>query len=158
MKKIVLFLMVMSFILPFSAVYFKIGDYYTPDFANYFAMSDNIVYVAGGESGLLIIDVSNPQNPVLLGSYGTSGYAYSVFVSNNIAYVAAWDAGLQIIDVSNPQYPSFLGSYFLGGNGRSVFVSNWLVKGKGIPYPEIINKTKRKLIKNKIKGYINGSY
>ena len=34
----------------------------------------------------------------------------------------------------------------------------WLVKGKGIPYQEIINKTKRKLIKNKIKGYINGSY
>ena len=38
---------------------------------------------------------------------------------------------------------------------KSIF---WLVKGKGIPYPEIINKTKRKLIKNKIKGYLNGSY
>ena len=46
MKKIVLFLMVMSFILPFSAVYFKIGDYYTLGNANYVAMSDNIVYVA----------------------------------------------------------------------------------------------------------------
>ena len=38
------------------------------------------------------------------------------------------------------------------------FYEKWLVKGKGIPYPEIINKSKRKLIKNKIKGYINGSY
>ncbi len=46
MKKIILFLMVLSFILPFSAVYFKIGDYYTPGNANYVAMSDNIVYVA----------------------------------------------------------------------------------------------------------------
>jgi len=43
------------------------------------------------------------------------------------------------------------------GNGDLITIS-WLVKGKGIPYPEIINKTKRKLIKNKIKGYINGSY
>jgi hypothetical protein len=33
-----------------------------------------------------------------------------------------------------------------------------LVKGKGIHYQEIINKTKRKLKKKKIKGYINGSY
>ncbi|MBP9006293.1 MAG: hypothetical protein KBG06_00375, partial [Candidatus Syntrophosphaera sp.] len=46
MKKIILFLMMVSFILPFSAVYFKIGDYYTPGNANYVAMSDNIVYVA----------------------------------------------------------------------------------------------------------------
>jgi len=38
------------------------------------------------------------------------------------------------------------------------YLNDWLVKGKGIPYPEIINKTKRKLIKNKIKGYLNGNY
>jgi len=34
----------------------------------------------------------------------------------------------------------------------------WLVEGKDIPFSEIINETKRELIKKKIKGYINGIY
>ena len=108
MKKIILFLMVLSFILPFSAVYFKIGDYYTHGNANYVAMSDNIVYVAANYGGLQIIDVSYPQNPAFVGSYDTPGEALSVTVSNNIAYVTYEGVGLRIIDVSNPAAPVLL--------------------------------------------------
>ena len=108
MKKILLFLMVLSFILPFSAVYFKIGDYYTPGDAYFITIYNNIAYVAYNWAELKIIDVSNPQNPFLLGSYDTPGYALSVFVSNNIAYVADDWAGSQIIDVSNPAAPVLL--------------------------------------------------
>jgi len=43
-------------------------------------------------------------------------------------------------------------------NGECLLMKICLVKGKGIHYQEIINKTKRKLKKKKIKGYINGSY
>jgi len=88
MKKMVLFLIVVIIILPLSAVYHKIGEYDTPGSANSIFVSNNIVYVADGESGLQIIDVSNLQNPALLGYYDTLGYQYSVFVSNNIAYIA----------------------------------------------------------------------
>ena len=34
----------------------------------------------------------------------------------------------------------------------------WLVKGISTPLPEIINCTKQKLVKEKIKKYINGCY
>ena len=124
MKKMVLFIIVVLSLIPLSAVYFKIGDYDTPGSANSIFVSNNIVYVADGEPGLQIIDVSNPQNPSLLGSYDAPSYAYSVFVSNNIAYIADYDAGLQIIDVSNPQNPVLLGSYDTPGTALSVFVSN----------------------------------
>ncbi|MEK7686191.1 MAG: hypothetical protein AAB466_12285, partial [Verrucomicrobiota bacterium] len=65
------------------------------------AVSGNYAYVAA-ESGLLVINVRNPANPVRVGHYDTSGFALGVAVSGNYAYVADFDAGLQVIDVRNP--------------------------------------------------------
>jgi hypothetical protein len=63
-----------------------------------------MAYVADGERGLQIIDVSNPSAPVRRGGYDTSGNALDVCVSGDLAYVAD-GYGLQIIDVSNPAAP-----------------------------------------------------
>ena len=82
-----------------------------------------VAYVADGDAGLQVIDVSNPANPVRVGGYDTSGYAYGVAVSGNIAYVADDDAGLQVIDVSNPASPVRVGGYDTSGNGEGVAVS-----------------------------------
>jgi Ca2+-binding RTX toxin-like protein len=60
----------------------------------------NYAYVADGDSGLQIIDISNPTTPTLKGNYDTSGYAQGVQVVGNYAYVADDASGLQIIDVS----------------------------------------------------------
>jgi len=123
MKKTILFLMLVIIILPLSAVYFKTGEYATPN-ANSVFVSDNIAYVADGCAGLEIIDVSNPQHPVLVGAYDTPDSAQNLFVSDNIAYVADDEAGLQIIDVSNPQNSALLGDYYTPGLAESVFVSD----------------------------------
>ena len=56
--------------------------------------------MADVDSGLQIIDISNPTTPTLKGTYDTSGRAYGVQVVGNYAYVAYGDSGLQIIDVS----------------------------------------------------------
>ena len=45
-----------------------------------------------------------------------------------------------------------------GGTASSVYTTKWLVKGISTPLPEIINCTKQKLVKEKIKKYINGCY
>ena len=42
-------------------------------------------YVALGQGGLAILDVSNPASPVRLGGYDTSGTAYGVAVSGTMA-------------------------------------------------------------------------
>ncbi len=41
---------------------------------------------------------------------------------------------------------------------NSKIIQAWLVKGISTPLPEIINSTKQKLVKEKIKKYINGCY
>ncbi|MFM6309973.1 MAG: hypothetical protein ACKPGB_17220, partial [Dolichospermum sp.] len=53
-----------------------------------------------GNSGLQIIDISNPTTPTLNGNYDTSNSALGVQVVGNYAYVANDSSGLQIIDVS----------------------------------------------------------
>ncbi|MBK1988305.1 DUF4347 domain-containing protein [Sphaerospermopsis aphanizomenoides BCCUSP55] len=43
----------------------------------------NYAYVADGNSGLQIINISNPAAPTLVGNYNTSGYAYDVEIVSN---------------------------------------------------------------------------
>ena len=67
---------------------------------------DRACLADGYNDGLLIIDVSNPANPVLRGGYNTPGYAVDVAIAGSVAYVADGSTGtLQIIDVSNPAAP-----------------------------------------------------
>jgi len=72
--------------------------------------SSQNLYIAAGEIGLEIWDVSNPSAPVKLGSCETPGYAQDVYVSGSYAYVADKTA-LQVIDVSSPSNPREMGSY-----------------------------------------------
>ena len=80
------------------------------------AVSGNYAYVADGDAGLQVIDVSNPANPQRVGGYDTSGDAQGVAVSGNYAYVADGGAGLQVIDVSNPANPQRVGGYDTSGS------------------------------------------
>ena len=80
-------------------------------------------YCAAGPTGMDIIDISNPTNPVRVATYNTEGLVNGIYVSGNYAYVADWDAGLQIIDISTPSAPSLAGSYNTSGRARGVHVS-----------------------------------
>ena len=84
---------------PYETVVTLQGNYALPDDAYDLQVVDNIVYVANGNSGLQIIDVSDPTNPTFKRSYDTSGTAVDVWIENNYAYVADGDSGLQIIDL-----------------------------------------------------------
>ena len=88
-----------------------VGNYGTPDQAFDVQVVGNYAYVAARDSGLQIIDISNPTTPTLKGNYDTSGYALDVQVVGNYAYVAAHTSGLQIIDISNPITPTLKGNY-----------------------------------------------
>ncbi len=55
----------------------------TPGVALGVVVSGGTAYIAGGRSGIQIIDVSNPSSPQFLGSYNTPGRAYVVVISGN---------------------------------------------------------------------------
>ena len=47
--------------------------------------------------GLIIVNVSNPENPVVVGLYLTPGEAYRVAAVDDLAYVADGDGGVSIL-------------------------------------------------------------
>ncbi|OGU45142.1 MAG: hypothetical protein A3G43_12830 [Ignavibacteria bacterium RIFCSPLOWO2_12_FULL_56_21] len=67
---------------------------------------DGKVYVAYGNAGLRIIDVSNPANAQSLSTTPVGGDARGVVAAGNYAYVAAGTSGLHVIDATNPSSPS----------------------------------------------------
>ena len=72
-------------------------------------LSGSHAFVACGQSGVKVVDVSNPAQPTIVGSYQTPGLSGSVAVSGHYAYVADGTGGLQILDVSNPAAPLRVG-------------------------------------------------
>jgi len=87
------------------------------------AVQGQYAYVAAQEGGLIILDVSDPANPVRVSSHETSGPAQCVAAAGNHAYVADGSAGLQVIDVSDPANPMHVGGYITSGSFSGVSVA-----------------------------------
>jgi len=86
-----------------------VGQYRTPGLPYGVFVSGTLAYVTAWESGLLIIDVSDPSSPTLRGAYDTA-FPYKVHVSGTLAYIAT-AGGLQIVDASDPSSPTLRGVY-----------------------------------------------
>jgi len=86
-------------------------------------VSGSRLYLAAGANGLLICDVSAPDQPKLLGRAAVSN-ALKARLFGNRAIVAGGSAGFFIIDVSNPSAPSILGSVNTPGFTVDVAVKN----------------------------------
>lgn len=82
----------------------------------------NYAFVADGESGLAIIDISDPTHAGEPIYRDTNGHAFDVFVYSNYAYVADF-YGLAIIDITNPTNPGQPIYRATSGYARSVFVA-----------------------------------
>jgi hypothetical protein len=74
-------------------------------------VTNRLAFLAQGEAGLGILDVTDPAQPVLLGRCNTPGHASAVQVVGDLAYIADGPAGLQILNVANPRAPFLQGAY-----------------------------------------------
>jgi hypothetical protein len=79
------------------------------------AVAEGYAYVAGGEAGLIIIDVRAPETPRLVQRFQTQGQAIAVGIAGHFAYVIASEQqqgnwGLEVINLANPTMPAMTGS------------------------------------------------
>lgn len=81
------------------------------------------VYVADGEDGLQIVNISDPSNPVGIGNYNSTGYSWGIAKSGNYVYLADGPGGTPIIDVSDPTDPQFVSSCPGGYDFQDVAIS-----------------------------------
>jgi subtilisin family serine protease len=105
---------------------------YLGDGAKNIAVAGNYAYVAAGSAGLGILNIADPQNPVLAGSCGTGGTANDVAISGNYVYVADGANGLAIIDATTPASPWRVGWTNTPGTAEGVAVqSNYVYLADG---------------------------
>jgi hypothetical protein len=92
----------------------KIGDISFPGMYVWdIFVLDTLMFIADGDGGLRIADISDPFHPVEIGSYDIL-WAEGVFARNQLAYVTqlskdtVYVGELAIYDISNPQEPFIL--------------------------------------------------
>ena len=97
------------------------------------AGAGNYAYLAAGENGLKIYEVSNPAKPVLAAGLALECFANGIFIDGNFAYIAGLlGAGeeesegglLEIVDIQDPAKPSITGSVELTGQPVNVIVKD----------------------------------
>jgi len=87
-----------------------VGRVQTPGYAYGVAVVENHSYVADGSSGLQVLDITNPESPVIVGSVRTPGqFQGGVAVIGSHAYVGT-DGDFWVIDIMNPASPAIVGN------------------------------------------------
>ncbi len=81
-----------------------VGALDTPGYAQSLTLAGDRVYLADGEGGLRIIDVSDPAAPRQLGAFDTPGYAWEV------AIAPTWPTGSRACASSTSRIPPRLAS------------------------------------------------
>lgn len=78
-------------------------------------VSNNLAFLCTSND-LMIVDVSDPENPSLAGLFG--GHFLCVSVAGDYAYLYSSLPGnlLSVVDISNPAYPTLVGSCDFGGS------------------------------------------
>ena len=103
----------------------RAGSFLTPGVTSSLDVSDDLVVVAGGSSGLVFLErdltpiIRPPWMPRL-----EMPFAQDVALAGDTAFVAAWQDGVWIYDVSNPLSPVELASIDTGYRFFRVVVSD----------------------------------
>jgi len=101
------------------------------DWVQYLAMQDSLVFVAEGDSGLRIINIADPANPVVISTFNDGDFVQAVAAAGHYAYILN-SFMVQVLDVANPAEPVLRGScepqvgvcWNITAAGRYVYVSD----------------------------------
>nr|NQU93548.1 T9SS type A sorting domain-containing protein [Bacteroidota bacterium] len=96
-------------------------------------VEDAYAYLADGNGGIEVIDISNPAAPQTVAYLGLMDVAYNLDVNNGYVYAACYIlGGVQAIDISDPENPSVVGYYYRSGlfalnvtaDGHDIFIAD----------------------------------
>jgi len=97
-----------------------------PADTNEIIISDDISYIADGDNGLAILNISNINHRTLLGQFETEGSAENIIVMNDRIYLTA-DNFLYLIDSSDLSNPEEISNYNTTGIISDIDVKNEIV-------------------------------
>jgi hypothetical protein len=106
----------------------------------------NKAYLASDLTGIRIVDITDPANPVEDTLFEAAGTVHNITVEGNRAYLSKSSPGdpMYIIDITDPSNVSILGTYFGGSSfihdvfakNDTAYVSHW---GMGLRVVDVTN-------------------
>ncbi|MBN9688699.1 MAG: hypothetical protein J0M24_00545 [Verrucomicrobia bacterium] len=103
----------------------QVGSFDTPGNVVDISVQSGRAYLADS-SGLIIVDVSNPQFPVELGRYGTSSWVRGAAVADSLVYCSIFEEPIQVVDVSRPDRIEPIASWNQHRSTSAVHLANRL--------------------------------
>jgi hypothetical protein len=83
----------------------------------------NYLYVADGNGGLQVMNISNPTAPVLTGSCPTGDYSVFMEAVGGFAFMGDLYAGVRVLIVSSPDFPFVTTTLSTGGSVYAMTLS-----------------------------------
>lgn len=126
---------------------FALNSLDTADYTSKECVSGSYAYVAN-ESGVQIMNVSKPANPVKSGRINMQGQVAGVSVVGNYAYIAEGNSGLQVVDISNPAKPKVASKLNIAG-AKGIFVSGdcaYIIDGAGLKIVDVSNRVNPNIV------------
>lgn len=90
-----------------------LGSVDVPSVYNSFGMLaiyGQYAFLASGDNGLVVVDISDHENPAVVGNLFENEWIGAIQISGHYAYVAKGDRHVNILDLSVPSKPSLYGS------------------------------------------------
>jgi len=90
-----------------------LGYLETAGYGQNIVISGTLAYIAEYLTGLRIVDIADPANPLEVGAFPPEGdmYVGDVLVRGNYAYASREGDGIEVLDVSDPTSPALVGGY-----------------------------------------------
>ncbi len=118
----------------------EVTTYIPVNIVNHIEISNNTAYFIEDFTGLELVNISDPTNPVQYSTFHSPGNCYSIKVADYLVYVADGNVGISIINVSNPSQPYFISSKNTETNVRAIDYSpNFLFTAEGNSGVEVLN-------------------
>ncbi len=109
--------------------------------AHYFHIAQGYAFVACWDSGLRIVNFTDPTNLTEVGSYNDGVEVGAAFVANDVAIVTKTDGGVLLLNVSNPTNPQKISQYNATGipnvctiRDNIAFIAYWGASGSRIVF------------------------
>lgn len=91
-------------------------------------IAGDLAFLAAGESGLQIVNISNPAQPRMVGFWDDNlGDATRLAIDGDVAYLLDDGIGLYTINLNNIQEPRFIAECHIAGNPRDLCIYGNLI-------------------------------
>ena len=84
-----------------------VSRFTTAGYSQDVVVHNTLAYVAHGEGGLMIINISDPNKPVAIANVneGMKGYANKVARKDSVLYIASGGFGVSVVNAADPENP-----------------------------------------------------